>query len=660
MAASIKLIGENEMGIYKKTLDKDPGRAAMKAARAARTARLATAPVVEGLLPDVVGDEPNKLPKLRQGVDNNVLIEEVLDITPTPPPGRPVMLQLLWKGVPTGTQLNTVTPINTLQTLILPGAATITEGVHLLGYRLTYAGTPTDFASPVPIYVDKTGPNRDVAGDAVELLGVYADNRITKERLESDPVVQIKIPLTSDRKTGDVFDVYMGASEPGTFIGTYIAPDDTASDMIVDMTKAQVENGREGPRIIYYKPRDRVGNEAPTSHELDVVVELTAAPSNLKPLQVPEAPDPDNLITIKDAFPDVGVVVLAYDNPGPLDEIALSWDGIAQPRKRVADGMPAIFDVPYEHVKRNGLGPRAISTSYSIWRGAQEYPETTAVPVNVDLRRPGTLPPDPEDPEVGNPNLAPVVVQAKNTTDPNKFELIDAGEDGTATTVIDDVRVTGDIYQLYWNKVPVPGSGGFYTVDGTETDGDPVNFVIPADFITAQGNGSAIPAHYVIANPTLPDENPNPSLRQPVSVFVIEVKLPEVEVANTVFFSGVEFLNCSSLKNISNVGRAAVVDMKGGAPLESGMTLSFVWEGTTYDDTGPVPVDDFEFTKTLSGNEHVEGFSVYLPLATALEPIKDGSGKIRCTTTIDGREVGSNEHEVQVVVRDGAGNQCPI
>ncbi|MGP6460820.1 hypothetical protein [Pseudomonas parakoreensis] len=648
------------MGTYKKVVDSDPGRAAMKAARAARTARAATAPVLEGLLPDVPGDDQNKLPLLRQGQDNNVLIEEVLAITPEPPPRRPVTLQLLWKGVPTGNLLSTETPVNTSQTLVLPGSATITEGVHLLGYRLTYAGTPTDFASPVPIYIDRTGPNRDVAGDVVELLGVYADNRITKERLETEPVVQIKIPLTSDRKTGDIFDVFMGVSEPGTYIGSYTAPDDTNSDMIVEMTKAQVENGREGQRIIYYIPKDRVGNEGKVSHELDIVVELTPAPSNLKPLEVPEAPGPDNLITIKDAFPDVGVVIQPYDNPGPLDEIALIWDGIPQQRKRVADGMPAIFDVPYDNVKRNGLGPRAINVSYSIWRADQEYPETTAVPVNVDLRRPGTLPPDPENPEIGNPNLAPVVVQAKNTTDPNKFELIDAGEDGTATTVIDDERATGDVYQLYWKNVPVPAPGGIYTVDGTEADGDPVNFVIPAAFITEQKNGAAIPVHYEITNPTFPDENPNPSLRQPVSVYVIEVKLPEVKVANTVFFAGVEFLNCSSLRNISNVGRAAVVDMKGGAPLVSDMTLSFVWEGTTYDGAGPVPVDDFEFTKTLSGNEHVDGFSVYLPLATALEPIRDGTGKIRCTTTVDGREVASNEHEVQVVVRDGDGNDCPI
>ncbi|WP_454835965.1 hypothetical protein [Pseudomonas lini] len=648
------------MTAYKKISNDDPGRSAMKAARLARSARAATPPKLEGLLPDVAGDDPNKLPKARQGMDNNVLIEQVLDITPTPQPGRPVELQLLWKGVPVGDPIIATTPVNTSQTLVLPGAATVAEGVFELSYRLTYGGVPRDFDSPESIYIDKEAPNKDVAGAEIELPAEYADKRITKERLDANPVIVLKIPLHTDRRTGDIADVYMGASDPGTYIGTYTAPDDTDSEMTVDLTKAQVENGREGDRIIYYRWKDRVGNEGPVSHELDVKVELTAAPSNLKPLEVPEAPDPDNLITIKDAYPHVGVVIPAYDNIGPLDEVALDWDGISQPRKRSVDGFPMIFNVPYADVKLNGLGPRPVTTSYSVWRGPQEYPETTAVPVTVDLRRPGTLPPDPEDPEVGNPNLAPVTVQAKNTTDPNKFELIDAGEDGTASTVIDKVRLDGDVYQLYWGSVPVPAPDGQYIVDGSEVDDDPVTFKISGAFITAQGNGSAIPVHYVITNPALPDENPNPSLRQPVSVYVIAVTLPEVKINHLYTVGGVEFLNCSSLRNISNVGRAAVVDVKGGAPLEAGMELRFTWVGTTYDGTGPQPVPDFPINKTLSGTEHQDGFTVYLPLDAALEPIKDGSGKIKYEVDIDGRTEGSNEHEVQVVVRDGAGDPCPL
>lgn len=648
------------MTAYKKLTGEDPGRAAMKAARAAKTSRAPTPPKLQGLLPDVVGDEANKLPKSLQGVENDVLIEEVLVITPAPPPGRPVQLQLLWQGVPVGDPVIAMTPIDSSQTLKLPASATIAEGLFSLSYRLTYGGVTNDFAPAEFIRVDKEAPNKDVAGAKIELPAEYSDGRITKERLDIDPVIKMIVPLHSDRRTGDVCRAFIGVSEPGVFIGEYTAPDSGDSAMEVELTKAQVESSRDGKRIIYYKWMDRVGNEGPSSHELDVVIELMPAPSNLKPLEVPEAPAPEHLISIKDAYPDVGVVINEYDNVGALDQVALTWDGISQVRKYASDGFPMIFDVPYEHVKRNGAGPRPVTVSYSVWRGEQEYPETTAVPVNVDLRRPGTPPPDPEDPDTGNPNLSKVTVQAATTTDPNKFELVDAGIDGTATTVVDKIRAVDDVYQLYWGGVVVPGTGGRVILDGSENDDDPVNFTIPHAFITAQGNDPAIPVHYEITNPDFPDDNPNSSVRQPVSVYVVEVTLPTPKINFLQTIGGVEFLNCTSLRNISNVGWAAVVDVPGGAPLEVGMELTFTWKGEGWDGTNPVPVDDYVFPKTLVGNEHADGFTVYLPHDAALLPIKDGSGEISYQVDVKGRPETSAKHAVQVVVRDGSGGNCPL
>lgn len=637
----------------------DAGRAAMSAVRQTRSLRRATPPILQGLLSDVAGDDNNKLPKARQGLDNDVVIAQVLDITPAPPPNRPLIIRLLWNNSPIGDPLSLVTPVTGSQTLVLPASATVSEGVYLLSYRLEYAGNNYNYDPPVPIFIDKEAPNKDLPGGPVVLPPEYADGRITKERLEANPVIELTIPLHSDRKTGDTARVYMGASAPGVFIGAYTTPDDSSSAMTVELTKAQVENGLEGNRILYYTWEDRVGNLGPNSNELDVIVELTPAPSNLKPLEVPEAPAPEYLITLKDAFPHVGVVVEAYDNHAATDRIEVIWDGIPQMVKFAGEGFPLIFDVPYEHVKRNGLGPRAVSVTYLVRRGAQEYRETTVVPVNVDLRRAGTLPPDPEDPDVGNPNLSPVTVQAAVTTAPNQFELVDAGQDGIATTIIDAVNNDGDVYQLYWGGVPVPGAN--YRANGGEAVGFVVEMTVPADFITAQGNNPAVPVHYTISNPNFPDDNENPSLRQPVSVYVVRVTLPTPKVSHLQTIGGVEFLNCSSLRNISNVGWAAVVDVPGGAPLAAGMILNFIWSGTTYDDAGaPIPVPDYLLSKPLTGNEHSDGFSVYLPHDAALLPIKDGDGKIVYQTLVDGRTESSAEHEVAVVVRDGAGGNCPL
>ncbi|MCT8945710.1 hypothetical protein [Pseudomonas iridis] len=647
------------MTVYEKNTNEDPGRAAIKAVRLAKSARAATPPELQGLLPNVPGDESNKLPKARQGVDNDVIINSVLELVPPPPPGRSVELQLLWDDLPVGEPIQVRTPVAPMQTLVLPALNTITEGPHRLNYRVTYAGDVGDFDTPVQIIIDKTAPNRDAQAAVIELPAEYADLRITKERLDANPLIELTIPLHSDRRTGDVAGVFMGASYPGAFIGSYVAPDDSNSAMTVELKKLQVENGREGERIIYYQWIDRVGNEAQQpSVPLNVVVELTAAPANLKPLSVPEAPAPDHLISFRDAYPDVAVVIEAYDNIGPDDQVDLRFDNIPQPRKFSRDGFPMIFDIPYEHVKRNGLGPRPVPVNYSVVRGAQEYPELTAVPVNIDLRRPGTLPPDPENPEEGNPNLAQVSVQAAVTTEPNKFELVDAGQDGTATTVIDAVREIGDVYQLFWGAVAVPG--GFYEVDGSEVDDDPVIFTIPHGFITAQGNNPKVQVHYEITNPSFPDNNPNSSLRRPVSVYVVDVTLPKPKINFTVMSGGDEFLTCSSLRSVAGQGQVAVVTVAGGEPLEAGLKLQFTWDGVGWDGTAPVPLPSFIFDKTLSGNEHLEGFTVYLPYATALQPIQDGSGSIRYVAEIGGREESSDPHEVQVVARTSSGAPCPI
>lgn len=647
------------MTVYEKNANGKSGRAAMQAIRAEKSARAAMPPEFQGLLPNVPGDEENKVPKDLQSVDNEIIITLPI-LNPPSPPMTPVELQLLRNGIPVGEPKDLVTPLNATETLILPSVYTSGEGPFQLSYELKVVNDVTPGIPSVQILVDKTAPNRNGKGAPIQLPVEYADLRITKERLEANPEVILTIPLHPDRRTGDIANVYMGASFPAAFVDSYVAPDDSSSAMTVRLSKQQVENGREGPRIIYYQWIDRVGNEGPrASAELNVNVELTSAPANLKPIEVPEAEAPGHLITLQDAYPTVGAVIKPYDNVGPLDYVIVEWDGIPQPRKYVVDeGFPIICEIPFEHVKRNGLGPRDVDVRYSVFRGDQEYPELTQVLVNVDLRRAGTVPPDPENPEVGNGNLAQVSVQAAVTTEPNKFELIDAGQDGTAKTLIDLVREIGDVYQLMWGGVPVPGAR--YVVDGTELDDQEIEFIIPHQFITDQGNDPEKKVHYQITNPSFPDENPNSSLRQLVSVYVVEVTLPTPVINFTEIKSGIEFLTCSSLRNIAGQGHVAVITVPGGSPLEDQMDLNFIWDGFTWDGTMYVPLPSYPFSRKLSNNEHISGFTVYLPYTAALLPIKDAKGNIRYEAKIGGRTESSDMHEVRVIARDGAGVACRI
>ncbi|MBP5944789.1 MULTISPECIES: hypothetical protein [unclassified Pseudomonas] len=206
--------------------------------------------------------------------------------------------------------------------------------------------------------------------------------------------------------------------------------------------------------------------------------------------------------------------------------------------------------------------------------------------------------------------------------------------------------------------VAVPG--GRYEVDGTELDDQEIEFIIPHDFITAQGNNPAVPVHYEITNPSLSDDNANPSLRQLVSVYVVAITLPEPVINFTEFKRGQEYLTCSSLRSIAGQGLVAVITVPGGAPLEDQMELKFIWDGFGWDGTAPVPLPPYEFTKILSNNEHLNGFTVYLPYDKALMPIQDGTGSIRYQATVGAREETSAKHELRVIARDGAGAVCRI
>jgi hypothetical protein len=106
------------------------------------------------------------------------------------------------------------------------------------------------------------------------------------------------------------------------------------------------------------------------------------------------------------------------------------------------------------------------------------------------------------------------------------------------------------------------------------------------------------------------------------------------------------------------VGKAAIVRVIGGGPLVANMTLNFKWVGTPGAPGAP-PVDDFLIEKTLQGNEHINGFDVYLPYTTALKPIRDGEGEIEYTTVLDGRTHTSPSHKVRVLAIDFDGNYCP-
>ncbi|WP_248747800.1 hypothetical protein [Pseudomonas sp. MWU12-2037] len=631
-------------------------------------------PELQGLLPNVSGDIDNKLPRELQGQDNEVWLREVAFEGGS---GRSVFVAITWGGIPVTDFQEFTTPIDPDDLpaiFVLPGTKTDAPGEHRLSYISYYVeiGANPHFGPVVTIYIDKEAPNHGQKDGPLVLDNVSGDI-IDLDFFENNTYIDVSIARPTDRATGDIANIYFGASIPGRLIGSTVpAADDSSADLTYRIDTGEITPQGEGERILYYEWEDRVGNVGVPSVERGFLVLLTRAPTNLVPPVVPDAIAPDKTVNVAVSFPTLAVEIEEYTNfVVNVDKVLLDFDGQKQTPQNVDGIWPVIVNVPYASVKRGGIGPRAARVSYEIERNPLvRVPELIGETVRVDLTRPGPpFPPEPEDPEEGNPNLDPVVVTGRGGTPgpDNTLERKDYGLDADATVLIFDASKADDHVQLFWNKVPVPAPGGTYDVEGDEDPSDTMDFVIPWDMIELTSNG-VWPVHYEITS--LTETNPNPSKRAQVSVHVLATTLPP-PVIQGVTPSG--FIFCSAVVNVPGQGRVVVVHVNGGGPLTAGMVLNFSWTGerlsslepgnpTDPDPGYPVPgaVPPYTFTKTLVAPEHVNGFDVYLPFTDAILPIRDGRGSIVYKAMVNNIEETSDPHNVEVVVVDSVNAPCPV
>lgn len=606
-----------------------------------------TPPKVVDLLPALPSDDVEKLQLTRQGHDSEVELRDV-QVPPGAQPGE-IDITLMkgdvdvsgWMPLPSS-------PDNFI--MVLKAIDTVTEGPFSLRYKTQYASN-TFISDPSLFFIDKTPPNHGLPGPVATPPVEVVNGVVTREILDALDGLIMTIDAPDDMKEGDRYYGYYGKSIPGVPIGVFTVTADLTRPIEIKIPKSQIELGSSGDFIFYAKYEDRVGNLGPDSAPLALYVRLTPVPSGLQPPLVPE--HDDDLIDLGDAWPHVSVVIPTFSNGLPGDRVQVIFDGIVQPLMPTDGTAQVIVDVPFADVAQKGDGPRNVLVTYAIVRGSDEYPELTGITLNINLTIPGPTNPDP-DPDLGNSNLVKLVVKGSEGDD--KLVEGDIGKLIDIDLPIYPERKDGDLADFYWNGGLVPAPEGHYAVVGDEAPDFKIPFKLPSAIFEASGNGIQ-KAHYVLTNPTQNGGNQNPSRRTDVDVYIHPVSLPDPEILHLYTNSaGREFLDCSSLRDIAVVGKAAKVRVAGGSSLAEGMTLNFVWSGAKI--PGPVPVPDYLFEKTLSGNEHLDGFEVYLPFNAALRPIADGYGSIVYTTIVDGRTHSSIKVEVRVVIIDSDGNFC--
>lgn len=613
-------------------------------------ARAGDPPEVEDLLPPIPGDDVYKLQLSRQGKDCNVIIQDV-----QVPPGSTqgdTYIALQKDGVVVSPWLELPIPPPKPYTMILPGSETATPGPFRLTYKVDYGGNLNTSDRSV-FHIDTLAPNHGAPGEPATPPAEIIDGLVTREILDALGDIIMIIPPPDDIKALDKYTGFIGISVPGIAVGSFVVDEDSTSPIEIKIPKSYFEFHGDGEFIFYCVYEDRVGNVGPASKPFKFTIRLTPAPSGLQPLEVP-AHD-DGVVDLKDAFPTTAVVIPTFGNGLPGDKARVTFDGKVQPDVPTDGTSEVIVEVPFADAQANGDGPREVAVTYAIIRDGKDFTAPRGPLINLDFTVAGPINPQP-DPDLGNPNLIKLVV--KGSSDDDKLVAADIGSDIDIDLTIYRGFKDGDIIDLKWGGTLVPAPAGRYRVDGFEDPDFKIPFKLPSAIFEATGNGVK-KASYVITNPTENGENENPSPPTDVDVYIYPVTLATPVIKNLATNPGGRlFLACSSLRDIPVVGKAAVVAIAGGGSLAADMKLTFTWSGSAVAPGAP-PVDDYVFEKTLQGNEHLNGFEVYLPFNAALRPITDGNGSISYKTDIDGRTHTSDPHAVRVIVIDNDQNYCP-
>ncbi|VVN48768.1 hypothetical protein PS619_06130 [Pseudomonas fluorescens] len=604
------------------------------------------------LLPDQPGDGKNQVHRSIQGLPLKINIPRFSEAGATPSVDG--FIELTWNGrkLP-GTRFTYTTPIDPAIVLIemtLPANLTDKEGEHELSYYLNQGGNIAT-VTPVPINVDSTPPLTET--EVIVPAEVDRDG-ITKKYLDDIGHVLIRVQEYQLHMLNDKVECFIGRSSAlATLIGT-VDRTDLTLPLEFKLT-AEMLDGEEGVRAIYWKVTDRKGNASLESPYKRLNVTLTDPPADLQPLDIPLYID--SLIDLADAQEPVGVGIKdEYTHFLPGDQLEVTWDGLLQPAVPIS-GFPFYVDVPFRNVFNSNAGPKTVTASYQIKRGGAAHPVNPVElnNISVDLRKPGT-PIDPDKPGNPNPDLPELSVQGAAGGIPNQLRE----GDNVAPVVITATLYTGakenDQIQLYWKGEPVSEADGGVVKIGATPPAD-LRFTVLWKVFDDAGNGNPIKTHYVISHDV--NDNVDVSLATDVDVLIRDGVVPEVKFQHLDEDFGL--LNCGSLRPDTVAGTVVEVLVLGGEPQLEGQELTFTYQG--YSDNGSTikPGTEAKVTYTPTSQEAAAGFIVRIPYDPAVLATENAWGGIIYSAVIDGRDTPSVQHVVRVYMKDpGTGGTCPL
>lgn len=286
-------------------------------------------PTVPEALPDIPGGEIGLLPVTALQRDLKVMFPLWGGSDPTP--GFKERVILNWDGRDTAEKIFT-TPITDPDILFaeIP-LAELTEGTHLLFYRVTLSTGNTNESDPITLTVDRTPATLAGSKDPLIFPPDLIGNRVTVRYLEDhNNTLPATVPGYSPQRPGDTISWYWEQNP----IGSLLAGEKTLSqvDMSLDIAidGDVIVAGGDGQRYATYEVQDRAGNLSVLSRAATLTVDAQPIPL-LAPSVKKSLPAGGGKGTLDPLLVTGGAVVVIPSEIDlqPGDLIRVYWSGIA-------------------------------------------------------------------------------------------------------------------------------------------------------------------------------------------------------------------------------------------------------------------------------------------------------------------------------------------
>ncbi|MFJ4143764.1 hypothetical protein [Pseudomonas sp. NPDC089734] len=285
-------------------------------------------PGVPRALPDIPGGETNLLPL--DALHSDLKVTFPLWVGSEPIPGRSEKVALNWDGEEV-TVKAFMTPITDPDILFadIP-LAELSEGVHVLFYKVTLSTGNHNSSDPVTVSIDKTPPtlagNKDPLIFPPDLIG----NRVTARYLEDHGnKLPATVPEYFVRKPGDTVSWYWEQAPVGSLLAGQKTLSQGDMSLDIEIDGDVIINGGDGQRYATYEVQDRAGNLSVLSRAAALTVDAQPIPL-LAPSVKRSLPSGGGKGTLDPLLVTDGAVVVvpAEIDLQPGDLVTVYWTGV--------------------------------------------------------------------------------------------------------------------------------------------------------------------------------------------------------------------------------------------------------------------------------------------------------------------------------------------